>query len=160
MDIRMRAAAAKRPVSARPGKFPDYSDGARQADRGAHLLLDRLGARDLQRSSSQRSGRSRDGRLFRRPAAGCAGCLCADHLPNGSCRDGNPYGGHQRHGRGRSGPAGYAGSVERRAGRISGHPSHFRRPRAAGNGGAVKRVAGENGTILRGDANLAASAAD
>src|ERR1700722_6251368 len=34
------AAAAQGPVPAGPGKFPDYPDGARQADRRAHFLLD------------------------------------------------------------------------------------------------------------------------
>lgn len=37
---------------------------------------------------------------------------------------------------------------------------HFQRPRAAGNGGAIKRVTGEDGAILRGDANVGASATD
>ena len=37
---------------------------------------------------------------------------------------------------------------------------NFRHPRSAGNRGTVERIAGENGTILRGYANLAASAAD
>ncbi|MGA8622010.1 MAG: hypothetical protein WB660_26250 [Candidatus Sulfotelmatobacter sp.] len=53
-----------------------------------------------------------------------------------------------------------AGNIERDFRRISEHQSHFRRPCTACNGGAVKRVAGENGTILCGDANLAAPAQD
>ncbi len=40
------------------------------------------------------------------------------------------------------------------------HPSHFRRPGAASNGATAKCLAGENRTILRGDANLAESAED
>src|ERR1035441_226284 len=37
------------------------------------------------------------------------------------------------------------------------HQGHFRRPRTAGNQGAVKRIAGENRTVLCGNANLGAS---
>ena len=64
------------------------------------------------------------------------------------------------HSRGRSGSAGNAGNIERSPSRISEHPRHFRHPCTTGYPRSVKRVAGQNRTILRGDANPAASPAD
>ena len=91
---------------------------------------------------------------------GAVSRLRADHLPNGSGGHGNTYRRHRCHGRGRPGSARNARHIERSTRRISEHQSHFRRPRNACNCGAVKRVTGKNGTVLRGNANTAASADD
>ena len=55
---------------------------------------------------------------------------------------------------------GTLGPIQGSAGRISEHPSDLRCPRTAGDEGAVERVAGQDGAILRGHANLAASTGD
>ena len=86
--------------------------------------------------------------------------LRPDYLPNGRQCHGNTYRGDRCHRRGGPGSARDARNIQRSPSRVSEHPRHFRHPCTAGNGRAVKRVAGQNRTILRGDANPTASAAD
>ena len=153
MDIRSLQRPLKDHVPARPGQFANHADRARHSGRRTDRLFCGLGACNLRGASAQRSWWRRYRSLLGRPAVRRVSRLRPDYLPNGRRCHGNTHRGDRCHSRGRSGSARNARNIERSPSRISEHPSHFRHPRTAGNPRAVKRVAGQNGTILRGDAN-------
>ena len=158
MDLKPVQKPSKRAIPQRPLSVANHSQGQRRPNRNSHRLLGRHRTRPLSRRSASGRRRRRDRCLLGRYAPGSSLRLRPNNLPDGCVVHGNTNGKYRRHCRGRPRSSRYSRYREGRARRLSAFALAIRYCGAAGHPGTIARIARENGTILRGNANFGSTA--